>query len=191
MKKTAILCLILCLLLSGCASSALPETASDGTPWAKDWVNLGAILGVEPMDGWTSQRNEDVLAAEGMYFAAWSYGDPSQNDSGETVYPAQIFLVISEQESDAEVSACLADWEALVQDRYTAGEAFEASCNSGDFDMIPYLFPEDSGNFTSGMIALGSHGNYAINAELSCRDDFTGDPGEVLTAFLKNIHYAN
>lgn len=191
MKKTVILCLILCLLLSGCASPALPETASDGTPWAEDWVNLGAVLGVEPMEGWAAQRNEDVLAAEGMYFAAWSYGDSTKNDDGQTVYPAQIFLVISECEADTAVSACLADWEALVQERYRAGESFEASCSSGDFCMTPYFFPEDSGNFTRGMIALGSHGNYAINAELSCRNDFSGDPGEVLTAFLENIHYAN
>lgn len=186
-KKSIVICLILCLLMGGCASQTMPETAADGTPWGADWTNLGTVAGVEPLDGWTAQRNEDVLAAEGMYFAAWYWGEPSQNSDGETVYPAQIFLVLQECESSDAAQARLNDWQTLAQENYIA----EDSLTADGFTLLPYRFPDDTGNFAKGICALGIHGNYAINAELSCRDDFPLDLQETLTTFLNNIHYAN
>ena len=61
MKKTAIACaLMLCLLLSACSANP-PEKTADGADWGADWTTVSAFLGVEPMDGWTVQRNEDML----------------------------------------------------------------------------------------------------------------------------------
>lgn len=192
MKKISVIfCLILCLLISSCSSQTLPETAADGTPWSEDWTSLGTVLGVEPMEGWTAQRNEDILAAEGMFFATWSYGEPTQNSDGDTVYSAQIFLVVSECESAQAVETCLADWQALVGEHYLTEEPQTIDSASGSYTLIPYRFPDATGNFTKGISALGSFGNYAINAELSCRDDFPLDIRETLTVFLENLHYAN
>ncbi|MBQ8238521.1 MAG: hypothetical protein IJZ39_10290 [Oscillospiraceae bacterium] len=186
-KRTIIICLIFSLLLGGCAPQAMPETAADGTPWGADWTNLGTVAGVEPLDGWTAQRNEDVLAAEGMYFAAWSCGTPAENDDGETVYPAQIFLLLQECDSPQAADDCLNAWQALAQENYIA----EAPVPAGSFTLLPYRFPDDSGHFSAGISAFGIHGNYAVNAEISCAEDFPLDLQETLTDFLNNIHYAN
>ena len=185
-KRTVIICLILSLLLCGCGQS-LPETAADGTPWGEDWTNLGVVAGVEPLEGWTPQRSEDALAAEGIYFAAWTWGEGVKNADGSTVYPAQIFLVLQEGETAEDTDACVAGWESLINERYLVDETVTA----GDFTMLSYRSADESASFAGGVCALGIHGNYAVNAELTCQADSPLDPQEVLTAFLNNIHYAS
>lgn len=184
-KQIVILALMLVLLLSGCAQE-LPAQDADGNPWQESWVSLGNVVGVEPMEGWSTQRNEDVLAPEGIYFASWYYGEGEENDAGETVFPAQIFLVLNECESEDALQTVLSEWQALAQERYLTEEMSAA----GDYTMMRYRFPENSGNFDLGAVAYGRHGLYAVNAEISCRDDFPGDPAQVLTEFLGRFHYA-
>lgn len=190
-KKITALLLMLCLLLGGCSLPEPPETAADGTPWSDEWTTLGAVLGVENVEGWKQQRNEDVLAAEGMYFASWIWGEAERNAEGESVYPAQVFLVLSECETEQEAEALAAQWQELVEENYAAEPAHTLECATGSFTMIPYSCPEDSDTFSHGMSAIGMVGDRAVNLEISCMEGVSVDPEQTLTAFLNGFHFAD
>lgn len=175
MKRLWILLLVVCL--TGCAPRS---------PWAADWTDLGGQIGVEPQEGWTLQRNEDVLAAEGIYYATWTQGQPeAQTDAeGNTVqvYPAQMHLLLAQPE-DPEKE--IENWNALAQERYTLGAAQIVQCGGQSFQTVLYTVPG-----AKGVFATARWGDRAIQAELKCREDFPAEPLELLSDFLNHCHYA-
>lgn len=191
MKRMLCVLLTLALLLCGCASYPTPpDVAADGTPWGTEWTNFGAVMGIAPVEEWTEQRNEDVLAAEGMYFASWTWGEGELNAEGEKVYPAQVFLVISQCESTAEAEEYVQDWLDMARDTYIAEEPHLLDHTHGTFTMLPYRVDGGADSFTRGMAAYGIHNDLAINLEFTCREDVSLDPEFTLTAFLDSIHFA-
>lgn len=190
-KRLLALCLIAALLLTGCSLPQPPQTAADGTPWSDDWTTIGAVLGVENVDGWRLLRNEDALAAEGMYFASWVMGEPSLNAEGESSYPAQVFLVLSECEDPRAAEGLVAEWATLAEQSYDTAEASPLDHPLGAFTLTPYDFPADSDTFRHGMSCLGVVGSRAVNLELSFRDEISLDPEQTLTAFLNGFHFAD
>lgn len=190
-KRILALVLTLTLLLTGCAAYPTPpEVAADGTPWGTDWTNFGAVMGVAPVEEWTEQRNEDVLAAEGMYFASWTYGEAELNAEGETVYPAQVFLVVSQCESASGAEDAVQEWLDMARETYIAEEPWLLDHTHGSFTMLPYRVDGGEDSFVRGMAAYGVRGDLAINLEFSCRENVSLDPELTLTAFLDSIHFA-
>lgn len=190
-KRMFALLLTLALLLCGCAEPPTPpDVAADGTPWGTDWTNFGAVLGIAPVEEWTEQRNEDVLAAEGMYFASWTWGEGELDAEGSKNYPAQVFLVISQRESAAEAEQDVLDWLDMARETYISEEAWTLEHTHGTFTMLPYRVDGGEGGFVRGMAAYGVHGDLAINLEFTCREDVSLDPEFTLTAFLDSIHFA-
>lgn len=194
MKKTAFLCtLILCLMLSACGAK-LPEKAADGTAWGEDWTTLGDFLGVEPMDGWTVQRNEDVLAAEGTFYASWTRGEaiPYTNGNGDevTTYDAQIHLVVMELNTSAEAEETAAQWQSLAEERYPNMEQSSEEYAGQSFEITVYPFPEGSGPASQGASATGIRGNRAIRVDVVTLEDYAEKPVDVLADFLERCHYA-
>lgn len=194
MKKAAIVCtLILCLMLSACGAK-LPEKTADGMAWGKDWTTIGSALGVEPMDGWTVQRNEDVLAAEGTFYASWTKGEATSytNENGEevTTYDAQIHLVVQEFDipGDAELTAAL--WQSLAEERYPNMEASNGEYAGQSFEITVYPFPQGSGPASLGASATGIRGNRAIRVDVATLEDFSQEPLDILADFLEHCHYA-
>ncbi len=190
-KRLLALGLILTMLLSGCALPEPPETAADGTPWSDDWINLGAVLGVEPLEGWSLQRNEDALAAEGMYFASWTWGQPEKDDAGTLRHPAQLFLVLSECESPADAEALVQEWTGMARETYVTGEADTLETALGSFTALPYRAADPEASFDLGISCLGIIGSRAVNLEISCRDGVDLDLEQTLTAFLSGFHFAS
>lgn len=187
MKKRIISILaIICLLLTGCAAPSLPEVAADGTPWGEDWTNVGVILGVEPVEEWTEQRSEDLLADVGMYFASWTWGEGEMDTEGNKSYPAQVFLLLSGSDPEKLV----AEWQTIAEETYLTQPARTMEHELGAFTLIPYRFADEDASFDNGMICLGIVDGYAFNLEFSCRDDVSLDPEWVLTAFLDRFHFA-
>lgn len=184
-KKITALLLILCILLTGCSLPEAPDVAADGTPWSDEWTTVGAVLGVENIEGWKNQRNEDLLADEGMYFASWVIGEAK-----EGVYPAQVFLVLSECETTQDAEALIGEWTALVNENYTAEAPYILDHKLGEFALIPYTCGGDS-TFARGMSCLGIVGNRAVNLEVSCMEDVELDPEGTITAFLNGFHFAD
>ena len=194
MKKTAILCtLMLCLMLSAC-SSQLPEKTAEGGAWDKDWTTIGSVLGVEPMDGWTVQRNEDVLAAEGTFYASWTKGEAISytNENGDevTTYDAQIHLVVMELETAADAEETAAQWQSLAEERYPDMEKSTGEYAGQSFEIAVYLFLQGSGPASKGASATGIRGNLAIQVDVVTLEDFSQEPLKVLKDFLEHCHYA-
>lgn len=189
-KRIVILCLILSLVLTGCSLPQTPDVAADGTPWGDDWTNVGAVLGVEPLEGWTSQRSEDLLADVGMYFAAWTWGEGETDSEGSKHYPAQIFLVLSGCADDAAAQAQLSQWQALAAETYRTEAPQTLEHTLGTFTVIPYRTAGEDASFDLGLSALAVIGAFAVNVEISCREDAGLDPEAVLTDFLNACHFA-
>lgn len=184
-KRIFALLLTLCLMLCGCGVPEAPDTAADGTPWSDEWTTIGAILGVEPIDGWRNTRNEDLLADEGMYFATWVTGEAK-----DSVYPAQTFLVLSQCEDTGAAEALIAQWTDLVNENYTAEAPRKLDHKLGSFTLIPYTCGEGS-TFARGMTCVGLVGNRAVNLEISCMENVELDLEGAVTAFLNGFHFAD
>lgn len=194
MKKTAILCtLMLCLMLSACGGK-LPEKTIDGGAWDKGWTTIGSALGVEPMDGWTVQRNEDVLAAEGTFYASWTKGQAISytNENGDkvTTYDTQIHLVVMELETAADAEQTAAQWQSLAKERYPDMEESNGEYAGQSFQIATFSFPQGSGPASKGVSATGIRGNLAIQVDVVTLEDFSQEPLEVLADFLEHCHYA-
>lgn len=190
MKKAAIVCiLILCLTLSACGAK-VPEKTADGEAWGRDWTTIGAFLGVEPMEGWTVQRNEDVLAAEGTFYASWTKGQAlsytNENDDRITTYDAQIHLVVMELDTPEDAEQTAAQWQSLARERYSNME----ESTDGSFQITTYSFPAGSGPASNGASATGIRGSRAIRVDVAVLADFPEEAADVLTDFLEHCHYA-
>lgn len=194
MKKTALVCtLIFCLMLSAC-SNKLPEKTVEGEAWGKDWTTIGSVLGVEPMEGWTVQRNEDVLAAEGTFYTSWTKGESISytNENGDevTTYDAQIHLVVMELETAADAEQAAAQWQALAQERYPDMGKSNGEYAGQSFQIAVFSFPDGSGPASKGASATGIRGNLAIRVDVATLADFSQEPLDILADFLERCHYA-
>lgn len=196
MKSARILFLIaaLCLTLAGCGAGLPPEKAADGLDWSGDWVTVGSIVGVDTPEGLTPRENNEVLAANGMYYATWSIGEgePFTNEDGDEVelYEAQIYLLLSGCKSVEEAENTLAQWQELAKQQYVVGETDTQTHNGQDYTVITYTFDSEDNPYARGASAFGLYRNYAVSAELTCREEFDGDAAELLAGFLENCHYA-
>lgn len=194
MKKTFLLwTLMICLMLSACGAK-LPEKTADGAPWDKDWTTIGDFMGVEPSAGWTLQRNEDVLAAEGTFYTSWTQGEAFTytNEDGDevTTYDAQIHLVAVELGTSSDAEQTAAQWQELTQERYTNMEETTAEYAGQTFQVSAYLFPAGTGPDSRGASATGIRGNWAIRVDAATLEGFSAEPMDVLEDFLERCHYA-
>lgn len=194
MKKAAIVCiLILCLTLSACGAK-VPEKTADGEAWGGDWTTIGAFLGVEPMEGWTVQRNEDVLAAEGTFYASWTKGQALSytNENGDriTTYDAQIHLVVMELDTPEDAEQTAAQWQSLARERYPDMEESNGEYAGQTYQISVYPFPDGSGPASNGASATGIRGSRAIRVDVAVLADFPEEAMDVLTDFLEHCHYA-
>ena len=196
MKKTirVLLAVALCMGLAGCASSSAPETAADGGPWDESWLTVGGVVGVDTLKGIDHRENNEALAVNGMYYATWSIGEgePYTNADGEeaTLYDAQVYLLLAGHRSGQEAENTLSQWMDLAQRQYTVSRTAEESHNGQDFTVITYSLNSETNPYARGVSAFGIYRDYAISVELTCREDFDGDPAQLLARFLDACHYA-
>lgn len=187
------LLLALCLGCLGGCQAALPK-AADGQSWSEDWVTLGSVVGVETPEGLILRENSDLLAAKGMYFASWSAGDaePYLNEEGEetSLYDAQLSFLLAGYNSIEEAGAAAAEWLQMAYEQYAVDAEAAETCNGQEFTVITYTCASKTNPYASGASAFGVYGNYAVSAELSCREGFDGNALEILEDFLEHCHYA-
>ena len=195
MKKANILVMVLvvCLVLSGCAQLP-PEKAADGLDWNENWVTVGYVLGVDTPEGLTPQENNEALSANGMYYATWSIGEaaPYVNAEGEdaTLFDAQVYVLLAGADSAEKAEGARDNWLTMAQGQYNIHQTTTQVCNGQTFTVITYTYDSDSNPYAFGASAFGVYRNYAISVELSCQEDFPGDPQEILLDFLNHCHYS-
>ena len=193
MKKSLLSLLLAgCICLAGC--TPVPAATADGDKWDDDWITIGGIVGVDTPEGIDPRENNDTLSIQGMYYATWSIGEsePYTNEDGNEVqlYDAQIYFLLAGYDAAEKAEASAAEWVSMANERYTVSQTLSQTCGGQDFTMLAYTFDSDTNPYAAGASAFGVYRNYAISAELSCREGFTGDPLDILTDFLDHCHYS-
>lgn len=187
------LCLCGALCLSGCGAPP-PETAADGSNWREDWVTVGNVIGVEPLENLTPRENSDALSAKGMYYATWSIGEAEEvlNEDGTRaqVYDAQVYLLLAGHDDTAKAEQTAAEWVDMAARQYAVETTASESRGGQEFTVITYTYASETNPYARGASAFGAYGNYAVSVELSCRERFDGSAPELLADFLEHCHYA-
>ena len=191
MKRTISLALLAVLLFTGCAAQTGPTNEELG--WDKDWVRVGALLGVEPVDGFTLSENIDAMGIFGLYYATWVTGEARDytNADGDKaqIYDAQIYVLLQQSKNADEAQSALEEWISREREAYEAGEILTATCAGQEFDLFPLLRSGEDNPYTHGAAAFAARDDWAISVELLCQDSFEGDPQTCLTQFLSGFHY--
>ncbi len=186
------LCFLLCsmLFLSGCSSApAQKKTAgSDGS------VTVGSALEVKNEDKrLTLLDNKDVLAADGLYYAAWTAGncEPYENKEGDTVdlYDAQLYLLLGEAKSASDAQHDMDTWLAAAKENYEVEKEETTSCSGQDYTLLTYSCKSADTPYDRGVSAFCTNQNLAVCIELTCRSSYSEDLGGMLTGFLNSCHY--
>lgn len=185
MRKTGIVCfLIVGILLSGCSRKS-PEAAPDD-----GCLTLGTSLEVVPMEGWILLRNEDVLAAEGMYYAQWTSGEEatykSEDGTQITAHGGEIHLVIVESEDPDVLQTNARQWIALTQERYP-----EAESKKSEFAGQSYTVDTYQTGYARCASATGVREGLALRVDVTVLSGFQQEPGDLLEAFLNSLHYVS
>lgn len=179
MKKWKLMPAVLCILtmLTGC-SPDLSETAAavqvDG-----DVIRVGTQLEIEkPDDSLSLLDNKEALAADGLYYAAWSMGDaaPYENSDGDTVdlYDAQ---------------EARSSWLDAARQNYEVSKEEEITCNGQSYTCLHYKCVSEDNPYDRGVSAFAVSGKNAVCIELTCQEAFEGDLQSILTGFLDGCHY--
>ncbi len=177
------------------AGSHYPSRAADGAAWDESWEMLGPVLGVEaPGNGLTLLDNSAILTADDIFYAAWTAGDSEKftNEDGEEtdVYDAQLYM-LAVGCADAENAAkAVREWTDRETDSYAVRETGTEVYNGQTYDLIYYDCVSDANPYQRGVTAFTVYGNYAVSAELTCRESYQGDEADVLADVLSRCHYS-
>lgn len=191
--RRGILCLLCLLCLTACGAPD-PETAADGTAWSSSWVTVGNVLGIETPEDMTPRENSDALSVKGIYYATWSMGEAETivNEDGDEaqLYDAQIYLLLAGYDDTEKAEEAAAEWLGMTSEQYAVEATGKETYNGQDFTVIDCTYVSETNPYARGASAFGIYGNYAVSAELSCRERFDGNAPEILADFLEHCHYA-
>lgn len=191
MKRVISMALLAVLLLTGCAARTGPTNEELG--WGEDWARVSALLGVEPLEGFTLRENIDAMGIYGLYYATWTAGegrDYTNADGDEAqIYDAQIYVLLQQNKNADEARAALEEWISLERETYEAGETLTETCAGQEFDLFPLLQAGKDNPYTHGAAAFGVRDGWSISVELLCQDSFEDDARTCLTKFLSGLHY--
>lgn len=183
---------ILTLFLSGCSASL--EKEMDNTWDDPGYVTVGKTLTVEKGDTPLSLLdNMDALTADGLYYAAWTMGDPEpyENSEGKTVdlYDAQLYLLLGEFKEETEAQSNMDKWLDAGKTNYEILSEEEITCSGQTYSLITYNCVSEDNPYARGISAFGVYQDSAVCIELTCQKDFNEDLKTILIDFLDNCTY--
>ena len=157
---------------------------------------LGNSLGVEPPgNGFSLLAKDVVLAADDTYYASWTAGEsvPYINSEGKEValYPAQIYLLYFGCKDDSSARNTVNDWITREKETYEVYEEKSVSLNGQTYTILYYNCGSETNPYSNGATAFGVFHHYAVSAELTCTESFSGDAATLLTSFLNGCHYSS
>lgn len=186
MKRIILLVTLLCFALAGCGADLTPESPGDGP------LVVGNRIRVDPIEGFTPMEYNDVLAADGMYYATWSMGEakPYTNEDGDEaeVFDAQAYLVLSEKTSAENAQGALDEMLELANSRYQVESTSTETYEGQPYTVLTFRYLADTNPYAVGAAAFGIRGSCLVNVEVSCLEDGP-DPLELLEDFLHGWTY--
>lgn len=192
-RACGVLVLALALLLTGCGSAAAPE---DRHPdWPERWFRVHPDLGVEAPEGFVFNESNDVMAMSGLYYATWIAGDGREitNPQGRaaTVYDAQLYVLVKENETAAEAEADVADWLDREAGSYETGALQTLDAAGQTWQVLPLTAPRADNPYHHGAAAFAVWGSRAVSVELLCTEPWQGEAQAELEACLRGFHFAD
>lgn len=188
MKKILALAGLLCLLLAGCVEEMGPTKPGNGPLLVGNFVRVDVPREIEPME------YNDVLAADGMYYATWSVGEaqPYTNEDGDEaeIFDAQVYLVLSEKTSAENAAEALDEVLKMANSRYQVKSTVSEDYGGQNYTIITYRYLSETNPYTLGAAAFAVRGNRLINVEVSCQES-TEDPLALLVDFLEGCRYTD
>lgn len=188
-----LLALFLAAALAGCES--YPKTDRQGQAWDRNWTILGRVLGVEdPAGGFVLSENPVVLTGSETFYAAWTLGEPSVfvNEDGEEtdLYEAQIYLIVRGCEDHAAAEETIMDWQEREDDTYAVTGTSSLEAAGLPWYCLSYTVASETNPYARGASAFGVYERYAVCAEVTATESYSGDPDAVLQDFLAGFHFS-
>ena len=190
----AFLCVLL-VFLSRLGTKA-PARPVRGEAWSESWEVLGSVLGVQaPEQGFSLLDNTSILTVQDTYLATWVSGEPMDYETvagDETqIYDAQLFVLLQGCKDNENAQMAVDEWMGLATENYDVSQTASQTHNGQEYTVITYTVRSDTNPYDQGMAAYGVFENYAVSAELTCLDTYTGDIAAILSDFLDGCHYAD
>lgn len=187
MRKIIFALIILCLLLTGCGADLGPASSPGPGP-----VLVGNFVEVDAPPEYVPMEYNDVLAADGIYYATWSVGKakPYTNEDGEDaeIFDTQVYFLLSEKTSPENARAEVEELLELAQSRYQVESTGEETYDGQTYTVLSYRYDSDTNPYATGAAAYGVRGNHVVNVEVSALEN-GGDPMTALGDILRNCHY--
>lgn len=181
--------------LAGYYYVSLPMQGEQEDTWSDSgYLKVGHHLTIRNTDDRLSLLDsKDVLSANGLYYAAWTMGgsEPYVNSEGTAVdlYDAQLYLVLSEHKDGEEARNDVEKWLDAARGNYEVLTEEEITCNGQSYNLLTYNCISESNPYARGMSAFGVYDSTAVCMELTCREGFEEEPGNILIPFLENCSY--
>ena len=183
--------------LAGYIYVSLPINEKEESTWdTSGYLKMGHYLTIQKTDDRLSLLDsKDVLAANGLYYATWTIGDPEAyvNSEGEAVdlYDVQLYLLLGEHKESGEAVKDTAKWLDAAKENYEVLEEEEIICNELSYNLITYNCIGEDNPYDRGLSAFGVCDGTSICIEVTCRESFEEDLRNILIPFLDNCTYDN
>lgn len=186
LKFFPVLCIM--ILLCGCT----PFT-TDNSLVQDGQVHIGRSIHIDPPKQLTFCESNDVLAADGLYYATWTDGNsvPYKNSDGDTVdlYDAQLYFLASECPDAKKAEENSNSWLLAAKENYQVYSEKTITCNDHSYTVISYTCTGDTTPYDHGISAFATCGTDAVCIELTCIEGYTEDLEPILTEFLNGCHF--
>lgn len=186
MKRSILLIILLCLVLAGCGADIDPAVPGDGP------LVVGSLIEVDAPGELTPMEYNDVLAADGMYYATWSMGEARAytNEDGDDaeVFDSQVYLVLSEKTSAENAQGALDEVLEMAGSRYEVRSTSTETYGGQEYTVITYEYISETNPYSVGAAAFGVRGSCLINVEVSSLEG-PADPLTLLGDFLRCCRY--
>lgn len=192
-----VICVICVMIfsLAGYIYVSLPmEGAGENTWEVSGYLELGHYLTVQKTDDRLSLLDsKDVLAANGLYYATWTIGDPEEyvNNEGETVdvYDVQLYLLLGEHKSDREAVKDMTKWLDAARTNYEILEEEQFTCDGLAYTLITYNCISEGNPYDRGISAFGVCDSTSVCIEMTGRESFEEELRDIMLPFLENCSY--
>ena len=159
-----------------------PVINSDGS------ITIGRSCTVKAPEGFALLTENNILAADGLYYVSWASGESSSfvSSDEETVelYPIQLHMLVNECSSAKTASENSSQWLKAAKDKYTITDESVISVQDIAFTVISCSFDSADSLLERGVSAFASSNDSAFCIEITCLPGVETDLSGVMQTFL-------